>query len=189
MNNYSESNADITDEVTQRVFAILGASDSIFESLAPKQNVMLDPQETSTDHADASSTEPWILCVEDDRDFSLALQLRLKRHGLSVVRAFDGVCGLQSAMTSPAEAIILDYNLPNGRGDYVLRRLKANPLTRDIPVIVVSGQKTPGLEKEMLHLGAIRFFAKPVRFEELLEELQKIVPVNGAPSIQTIPQP
>jgi DNA-binding response OmpR family regulator len=105
------------------------------------------------------------------------LQLRFKRHGISVVRAFEGVEGIQMALTRPAEAIILDYNLPNGRGDYVLRQLKANPLTKAIPVIVVSGQKRSGLEKEMLHLGAARFFAKPVRFDALLEELQRHIAV------------
>lgn len=155
--------------ITELVFEMLGASESFLDCSAfPSEP--LQP-------AEEDAAEPWILCVEDDRDFSLALQLRFKRHGISVVRAFEGVEGIQTALTRPAEAIILDYNLPNGRGDYVLRQLKANPLTKAIPVIVVSGQKRPGLEKEMLHLGAVRFFAKPVRFDALLEELQRHIAV------------
>ena len=158
-------------EITELVFELLGASESFLDgSTFPSEPL----QPVGDD-----SAEPWILCVEDDRDFSLALQLRFKRHGISVVRAFEGVEGVQAALARPAEAIILDYNLPNGRGDYVLRQLKANPLTKAIPVIVVSGQKRPGLEKEMLHLGAARFFAKPVRFDALLEEVQRHIAVCG----------
>lgn len=151
-------------EITELVFELLGASESYLDSPAL-------PDAAAT--PGGAIADRWVLCVEDDRDFSLALQMRFQRHGITLVRAFDGVGGVQSALTRPAEAVILDYNLPNGRGDYVLRRLKANPLTRDIPVIVVSGQKRPDLEREMLHLGAARFLAKPVRFETLLEELQK----------------
>jgi len=153
--------------ITELVFELLGASESFLDGSACAS----EPAQPT----EGNTAEPWVLCVEDDRDFSLALQLRFKRHGISVVRAFEGVEGIQTALTHPAEAIVLDYNLPNGRGDYVLRQLKANPLTKAIPVIVVSGQKRPGLEKEMLHLGAARFFAKPVRFDALLEEVQRHV--------------
>ena len=164
--------SDQSSDISDLVFAMLGTSESLLESAACIE------QEPTHEEAEPQATQqPWVLCVEDDRDFSLALQLHLGRHNISVVRAFEGVEGLQTALARPAEAIILDYNLPNGRGDYVLRRLKANPFTREIPVIVVSGQKRPGLEKEMLHLGAVRFFAKPVRFDELLEEIQQQIAV------------
>lgn len=166
-----ENEAEPSLALTELVFEMLGASESFLDSE--------DASDDTISLQDNSKLEPWVLCVEDDQDFSLALQMRLKQHGISAIRAFDGVGGIQTAMTRPAEAIILDYNLPNGRGDYVLRRLKANPVTRDIPVIVVSGQKRPGLEKEMLHLGAAKFFAKPVQFNALLEELHRHVPVNA----------
>lgn len=170
--------------IAEMVFAALGASESFLDEIESPAEGRMETAETTETFSDSPNRQPtsdspaaeegpWVLCVEDDRDFSLALKLRLQQHGISVVRAFEGVEGIQAAFTRPAEAVILDYNLPNGRGDYVLRRLKANALTYDIPVIVVSGQKRPGLEKEMLHLGAVRFFAKPVRFDELLEELKR----------------
>lgn len=160
-------------ELTEKVFEMLGATDSSIDDLLA---AAADP--TSDAFAADVDQNPWVLCIEDDQDFSLALELRLKQHGISVLRAFEGVSGVQTAMTRPAEAIILDYNLPNGRGDFVLRRLKSHPLTQHIPVIVVSGQLRNDLEKEMLHLGAARCLAKPVRFQELLNELGKYIPIQ-----------
>ena len=150
----NEVQANRSQAITELVFEMLGASESFLDD----STLPGEPVQTAEDAA----AEPWVLCVEDDRDFSLALQLRFKRHGISVVRAFEGVEGIQTALTRPAEAIILDYNLPNGRGDYVLRQLKTNPLTKAIPVIVVSGQKRSGLEKEM-HCPDIHGHNEPPR--------------------------
>ena len=75
-------------------------------------------------------------------------------------------------MNRPADAIILDFNLPNGQGDYVLKRLKKNAMTRDIPVIVLTGVKDQTLEQKMLGMGAAKFLSKPLVFDDLLEELR-----------------
>lgn len=173
-----------SNELTELVFEMLGATASFFDEVTAKPDSLDANLIEVIDHVTQSDVqsqhqEPWVLCIEDDHDFSLALQLRLKQHGISVIRAFEGVGGVRTAMTRPAEAIILDYNLPNGRGDFVLRRLKSNPLTAAIPVIVVSGQKRMGLEKEMLHLGAVRCLAKPIRFDEILDELRNHIPVRS----------
>ena len=148
------------------VFDILGASDG--------QHLDLEYTDSAAIHR---TSPPWVLLVEDDLDFSLALKLRLERSGVAVVRAFEGVRGVHEACTRPAEAIILDYNLPNGQGDFVLRRLKANPMTRDIPVIVVTGVRDQSLKQRMLSLGAASFYAKPVDFETLHEELKQHIDV------------
>lgn len=172
---------DEAQSTTEAIFAMLGEFDSFLDptSAASVHDGQLTPLRTEGDPSETQTTEgPWVLCVEDDRDFSLALKLRLKHHGIQVVRAFEGAEGVNSAVARPADVILLDYNLPNGRGDFVLRQLKAHPATREIPVIIVSGQKSPGLEKQMLLLGAAGFFAKPVRFDELIEELGQYIPVK-----------
>lgn len=112
---------------------------------------------------------------------SLALKLKLEHRGIQVIRAFEGRQGVQTAMTGPADAIILDFNLPNGQGDYVLRRLKMNPRTKDIPVIMLTGVKDQALEQQMLGMGATRFLTKPLVFEDLLQELQRRLPLSGTP--------
>jgi DNA-binding response OmpR family regulator len=118
---------------------------------------------------------PWILCIDDDEDFSWGLKRRLERYGLAVVRSWEGTDGVLSALTRPANLVLLDYNLPNGQGDYVLGRLKDNPITRDIPVIVLTGERDAALRRKMYNLGAAAYFNKPVDFAELVEEIRRHV--------------
>jgi CheY-like chemotaxis protein len=118
-------------------------------------------------------TTPWVLCVDDDADYSMAMKLRLERYGVTVVRAMQGMEGYRLAFTRPADVILLDYELPNGQGDYILHRLRDNPVTRDIPVIIITGRKDRALERKMMNLGAARFLNKPLDFEVLLAELAR----------------
>lgn len=120
---------------------------------------------------------PWLLHIEDDEDYSAAIKLRLEKHGVAVVRASSGVEGYTTAFTTPADAILLDYELPAAEGDYVLRRLKDNPVTRDVPVIVLSGRRDRALERQMLGLGAARYLTKPIDFDDLLTELGRHIDV------------
>ena len=85
--------------------------------------------------------------------------------------------GYRLAFTSQASAILLDFNMPNGQGDYVLGRLKDNPVTRDIPVVVITGMRDKMLERRMLAMGATAFFVKPVSFDVLREHLSKYIDI------------
>jgi DNA-binding response OmpR family regulator len=135
------------------------------------------PSRLSGPHRRNSTEPPWVLCIEDDSDFSLALKLRLEAHGIAVVRAFDGRAGYRAAFTHPASAILLDYNLPLGQGDYVLRRLKENPVTADVPVIVLTGIRSAATRRQMLALGADAYLTKPLDFDELVDALAEHVEV------------
>ena len=107
----------------------------------------------------------------------MALKLRLEAHGVAVVRAFDGTSGLRFAFSRPADVIILDYEMPNGRGDYIVQRLKDNPVTNGIPVIVITGRGDRLLERRLLAMGAAKFMNKPPDFCELFTELGKHIPI------------
>lgn len=148
--------------------------DVIFDALGGDNTFPGEPETNAA--SDALIVEslpmPWVLHVDDDQDLSAAMGIRLEAYGIKVVRAFDGAGGVRTAFSHPASAIILDYEMPNGQGDYVLGRLKDNPVTRDIPVIVLTGRKDRSLERKMLRLGAARFFNKPAEFNELLSELR-----------------
>jgi CheY-like chemotaxis protein len=143
--------------------------DAVFSALGWQDT---SPSNPSTDFFPA---RPWVLCIDDDLDFAAVLKLRLRQFGVDVLQAYAGMSGYRNAINNPAQAIILDYELPDGKGDYVLRRLKENPITKDIPVIVLTGRNERALERKMYNLGAVRFFAKPVVWEELWEELRNYV--------------
>jgi DNA-binding response OmpR family regulator len=160
--------------------------DHLLELLAPTPTVI------TPNPADAASQIPepiipWVLCIDDDADYSRALKLRLESHGVAVVRAFDGVTGVRSAFANSASAIILDYHLPQAQGDYVLGRLKETALTRQIPVIVVTGTKDRAIERKMLNLGAEVVLTKPVEFVNLRRELAKHINIlrEAAPGFET----
>jgi len=116
---------------------------------------------------------PRVLLVDDDPDYIRALQIRLESRGIAVLRAATGLDGFCSAVGEPADAILLDYQLPNGCGSFILEQLKSNLATRGIPVIVISGSKDRSLEYTLVNSGAVRFMHKPLDFEELMSELRK----------------
>ena len=82
--------------------------------------------------------------MDDDPDFAAMLKLRLQQHGVDVLHAFAGMEGYRFAFTHEAQAIILDQEMPDGNGEYILRRLKESPVTEGIPVIVLTGTERPG---------------------------------------------
>lgn len=120
-------------------------------------------------------TRPWVLCMDDDADFAATLKLRLEQCGVDMLHAFAGMEGYRFAFTHEAQAIILDQEMPNGKGEYILRRLKENPVTEGIPVIVLTGSRDQALARRMYNLGAVRFLTKPVNWDDLWKELQPLI--------------
>jgi CheY-like chemotaxis protein len=169
----------LTDEVTKSdgercdlvdaVFAVLGA-------VRGTTGAESDPGRSARKTADEQN-DPWVLCIDDDPDFSDTLRIRLEEHGVAVVRAFNGLEGYRLAFTSPASAILLDFHMPNGQGDYILSRLKDNPVTKDIPVLVITGTRDKVLERRMLAMGAAAFFEKPIDFDKLRKQLANYVDI------------
>jgi len=139
---------------------------------------------TATDHDSGTGpiTRPWVLLVDDDADFAATLKLRLEQQGVDLLTAFAGMEGYRCAITHEAQAIILDQEMPDGNGEYLLRRLKENPVTQDIPVIVLTGHKDQALARRMVNLGAERFLTKPVDWDDLWAVLRPFVQAEHEPA-------
>ncbi len=150
------------------VYAMLGVNERLLETR---------PNDAQLN---AVADFPWVLTIDDDPDFTYALKKRLESYGVAVARAYDGADGFRTAFSHPANVVTLDYEMPNGQGDYVLGRLKDNPVTRDIPVIVLTGKHDRALERKMMNLGAACYMTKPYDFENLLAELRKHIGVLPA---------
>lgn len=84
------------------------------------------------------TTPPRILLVEDDRFLRKAAEVRLRRAGLTVLTATDGVEALDLAKRTTLDLILLDLIMPRLQGFDVLRALKQDPATRDVPVLIMS---------------------------------------------------
>jgi DNA-binding response OmpR family regulator len=142
--------------------------DAVFAALG-------EGDEESPSHSEAIRV-PWVLSIDDDSALADGLGLRLKEYGVELLRAAEGMEGYRRAFTSPADVILLDYELPNGNGDYVLGRLKDNPVTNEIPVIVLTGRRDKTIERKMYSLGAVSFMTKPYCWPNLWQEIRRYLP-------------
>ena len=90
-----------------------------------------------------------ILAVDDERHIVRLIQVNLERAGYEVATAFDGPEALKSVEAEKPDLCVLDVMMPKMDGFEVLKRLQANPETRDIPVIMLTAKAqdaiTPGL--------------------------------------------
>lgn len=118
---------------------------------------------------------PCVLCVDDDSDVSLSIALRLNCYDVDVLRAQHGMQGKWLAEVARPDVIVTDLRMPLGDGEYLVECLKKNACTADIPVIVLTGRREPGLQARLSRWGAIRLLTKPVAFAELERELTRII--------------
>jgi DNA-binding response OmpR family regulator len=125
---------------------------------------------------DGAATTPLVLVVEDDSQASELLTHYLSEAGYAVAQAFDGQRSVEMAKELRPCAITLDIMLPEKDGLQVLAELKADPETRDIPVVIVSiTQERPSA----FRLGAVDYLEKPVDRERLLEVVRCARAANG----------
>ncbi|MDO8735487.1 MAG: ATP-binding protein [Thermoleophilia bacterium] len=113
--------------------------------------------------------QPLVLVVEDDPQTSELLGLWLKETSYRVAYAYDGEQALRLARELKPYVITLDILLPKVDGWQVLQELKADPETRDIPVIVISILER---SRRAMELGAFDCFVKPIEKKELLCRLE-----------------
>ena len=105
---------------------------------------------------------PKIILVEDNRILKIAQERLLARAGYSVIYAGDGEEALRLAMPEQPDLILLDMMLPKLSGPEVLRRLKSDPATAHIPVIVVTSLSQKNEEK-LKEAGAAAFLTGALR--------------------------
>jgi CheY-like chemotaxis protein len=117
-----------------------------------------------------------VLVIDDDPNALDLLGRTLKQAGLQVVAASDGAVALELARKLRPAAITLDVLMPGMDGWEVLRELKEDPGTRDIPIVMV----TMSDDRELGYaLGATEFLTKPVDREKLLALLARHAPADA----------
>jgi two-component system cell cycle response regulator DivK len=119
-----------------------------------------------------------ILCVEDSDDNLYMLHRRLSRAGFDVKIASNGAEGVEWAKTLQPDLIVMDLNLPGLNGWEATRRLKGQPETKHIPIIVLTGETTKKSREDAIAAGCDDFRLKPVDFAALVEKIQSLVDSN-----------
>ena len=115
-----------------------------------------------------------LLYIEDNEDNLYMLQLRFDvLGGYEIISATDGAAGLAMAAAERPDLILMDLNLPEVDGWEAARRLKADPLTRHIPIIALSAHAMAGDREKALATGCDDFDTKPVEFDRLLAKVEQ----------------
>lgn len=118
---------------------------------------------------------PKILLVEDNEMNRDMLSRRLQRKGYSIVIAQDGEQGLSLACSEIPDLILMDISLPFIDGCEVTRRLKANPRTRHIPVIVLTAHALVTDRERAFKAGCDDYDTKPIDFGRLNEKIENFL--------------
>jgi DNA-binding response OmpR family regulator len=124
-----------------------------------------------------------ILVAEDEKQIADMIAFKLSNGGHQVIRAQDGEQAMKLAKDELPDLIMLDAMMPGISGFEVLRRLKADPVLRSVPVIMVTAK---GHERDVLsglRGGAVDYVVKPFSLKELAARVElalgKEVPPTG----------
>jgi two-component system alkaline phosphatase synthesis response regulator PhoP/two-component system response regulator VicR len=115
-----------------------------------------------------------ILAVDDERHIVRLVQVTLERAGYQVVPAFDGKEALKKVDSERPDLIVLDVMMPYMDGFEVLKRLKSNPATANIPVIMLTAKAQ---DADVFHgwsSGVDCYLTKPFNPMELLTFIKRI---------------
>ena len=116
-----------------------------------------------------------ILVVEDDNINQDMLVRRLERSEYEVITANDGLTALQLISEEMPNLILLDIGLPVMDGWQVVEQIKSDEKTAAIPVIALTAYSAREDYERSIQAGCDYYFAKPLKFDELLVTIHKIL--------------
>ena len=120
-----------------------------------------------------------VLLVEDNEMNRDMLSRRLSRKGYEVAIAVDGAQGLDMARNEAPNLILMDMSLPVLDGWEATRRLKADDVTRSIPIIALTAHAMAGDRERALEAGCDDYDTKPVELPRLLSKIQALLERDG----------
>lgn len=153
----------------------------------------MTPDETQLQPTSATGeSRARVLIVDDSADVHRLLRARLKHDELELDSATTEDEGFDRALAFSPDLVLLDVGLPTDEGLRLLRRLKDDPRTRDVPVVMLSSFQSPQIKVAAFDLGAVDYVTKPfdmtelrvrmraaLRTYELLQMLSKRAQIDG----------
>jgi DNA-binding response OmpR family regulator len=116
-----------------------------------------------------------ILIIEDDPSFLRAVSHIVEKEGYNVTTASNGMTGLRMAKEDKPDLLILDVMLPGLDGFEICSRLRNEPETAKLPIIMLSAKGQEADRTTGLKVGADEYLTKPVNRELLLEKLTSLL--------------
>lgn len=125
---------------------------------------------------------PRIVVAEDDQLNRVLLDDLLTLSGCQVRALPDGQAALEAILEFPPDLVLADIDMPRMNGVLLCARVRENPATSTLPVIIITAHDTEAMQRRALEAGANAFIAKPYSVEDLLigiERLLRRFPSNG----------
>ncbi|HEX6428431.1 MAG TPA: response regulator, partial [Niastella sp.] len=117
-----------------------------------------------------------ILIVDDDIRNTFALVSYLETLDMNIYTAENGFDALDILQKNDQiEMVLMDIMMPVMDGYETMRKMKANPVTADIPVIAVTAKAMKGDREKCLEAGASEYISKPVNLAALLEKMERLI--------------
>jgi two-component system, cell cycle response regulator len=120
-----------------------------------------------------------ILSVDDSRMVHMVVTRALKPLGIEVITAVNGQEGYDKALAEKPDFILMDATMPVLSGIEALEKLKADPATKDIPIMMLSADAGKDNVDKAIQLGAIKFITKPFTPEGLIENIGSYLGVTA----------
>lgn len=121
---------------------------------------------------DEASRAPQIMVVDDDQDTVAILVRHLQREGFVPIEATSGAQCLKLVQENEVDVILLDLMMPDMDGFQVVKELRDNPMTAEIPVIMITARDDLDARAEGMRLGVSDFLAKPVFRRQLASRVR-----------------
>jgi two-component system cell cycle response regulator DivK len=120
-----------------------------------------------------------VLYVEDNPDNMMLVQRALEARGYRLLKAINGLSGVETAEREDVDLILLDINLPDIDGYEVARRLRrsAKSSLLHIPIIAITANALKGDAEKALDAGCDVYMSKPINIRELWARVEAFVPM------------
>ena len=116
-----------------------------------------------------------ILAIDDEALILDLVKIALETEGYDVITAERGSVGLEKAFSEKVDLILLDFMMPDISGFEACRRLKTNPATSNIPIVVLTGRVSEDDIRKIMDTGAVDYITKPFDPLQLGDKVKNIL--------------
>lgn len=114
-----------------------------------------------------------VLLAEDDSDIRLLWRLAFQNAGFIVLEAADGLDAISMVQVEHLDAVVMDINMPRLDGNSALESIRLLRQGRNVPVIIVSAQNNPEVERRAIEAGAAEFLHKPLSPDTVIQAVRR----------------
>ena len=115
------------------------------------------------------------MVIDDESDLAELISFRLTVYGFEVATASDGASGLQRIKIDPPDLVVLDLMMPEMDGFEVIERLRQDPLTARIPVIILTAAVGSTINERICQMHPAGCMTKPFQSKDLLERIKRVL--------------